>query len=72
MKIDNIRVHAIYFYSFTDEEAEALNAKLNKDIRHLQGEKYYSDPPIFGQKLALVSFVPSSGAKPDESMRASS
>ena len=53
-------------YSFTDEEAEALNAKLNKDIRHLQGEKYYSDPPIFGQKLALVSFVPSSGAKPDD------
>lgn len=53
-------------YSFTNDEAEVLNKKLNKDIRHLQGEKYYSDPPVFGQKLALFSFVPSSGAKPDE------
>ena len=52
-------------YSFTQEEATILHDKLLKDIRHLQGEKYYSDPPIFNQRLALISFVPSSGAKPD-------
>lgn len=53
-------------YCFTDEEANALNTKLNKDIRSLCVERYYADPPIYGQKLALISFVPSSGAKPDD------
>lgn len=52
-------------YLFTNEEVTILKDKINKDIRHLQGEKYYSDPPIHGQKIALVSFIPSQGAKSD-------
>lgn len=52
-------------YVFNKEEVEILKSKLNKDIRDLQGERYYSDPPIHGQKIALVSFIPSKGATPD-------
>ena len=52
--------------TFTDEEVEILHDKLNKDIRDLQVDKYYADPNQFGQNIALVSFIPSSGAKPDK------
>ena len=39
-------------YTFTDEEAKVLHEKLSKDIRTLQGERYYSDPPIFWTKAS--------------------
>lgn len=52
--------------TFTDEEVEILHDKLNKDVRDLQVDKYYADPNQFGQNIALVSFIPSSGSKPDK------
>lgn len=52
--------------TFSDEEVDILKDKLNKDIRDLQIDKYYADPNQFGQNIALVSFIPSSGAKPDK------
>ena len=52
--------------TFTDEEVEILQDKLNKDVRDLQVDKYYADPNQFGQNIALVSFIPSSGSKPDK------
>jgi hypothetical protein len=51
---------------FTDEEVNILKDKLNKDIRDLQVDKYYADPNQFDQNIAIVSFIPSSGAKPDK------
>lgn len=39
---------------------------LNKDIRFTQVERYYADPSIYGQNIALVSFIPARGAKPDK------
>lgn len=39
---------------------------LNKDIRFTQVERYYADPAIYGQNIALVSFIPARGAKPDK------
>ncbi len=51
---------------FTEEEVDILKDKLNKDVRDLQVEKYYADPNQFGQNIAIVSFIPSSGAKPDK------
>ena len=51
---------------FSDEEVSILNEKLNKDIRELQVDKYYADPNIYGQNICLVSFIPSSDAKPDK------
>jgi hypothetical protein len=50
---------------FTDEEVNVLKQKLHKDIRTLQTENYFCDPPIFNQQIGLVSFVPSKGATPD-------
>jgi hypothetical protein len=51
---------------FSDEEVSILNEKLNKDVRELQVDKYYADPNIYGQNICLVSFIPSSDAKPDK------
>lgn len=49
----------------TEEQIDILNDKLNIDIREYQIDRYYADPPQHNQQIALVSFVPSSGAKPD-------
>ena len=49
--------------------AEKLKAAMNlmsKDITFAQVDRYYADPAQMHQKIALVSFVPSSGAKPDK------
>lgn len=50
----------------TEEQIDILNDKLNIDIREYQIDRYYADPPQHNQQIALVSFVPSSGAKPDK------
>lgn len=39
---------------------------LNKDIRYAQVDRYYADPAVPNQRIVLVSFVPSKGAKPDK------
>lgn len=49
--------------------AEKLQVAINllsKDIMFAQVDRYYADPAQINQKIALVSFVPSSGAKPDK------
>lgn len=51
---------------FSDEIVKVLQEKLHVDIRELQTESYFCDPPIFNQQIGLVSFVPSKGAKPDK------
>jgi hypothetical protein len=51
--------------TFTEEESNILKTKLNKDIRILQKDNYYCDPLQTNQRIGLVSFIPSSGAKPD-------
>ena len=51
---------------FTDQEVQILKSKILKDVRDLQYEKYYCDPPIHNQQVGLVSFIPSKGAKPDK------
>ena len=48
------------------KQLEELHKELNVDIRQYQVDRYYTDPAQIGQKIALVSFVPSSGAKPDK------
>jgi hypothetical protein len=48
-----------------DELPKAMEA-LNKDITFAQVDRYYADPQQINQKIALVSFIPSSGAKPDK------
>lgn len=48
-----------------EEMIPAMEA-LNRDIRFSQVDRYYADPMLPGQKIALVSFVPSKGAKPDK------
>ena len=45
---------------------QILKSKILKDVRDLQYEKYYCDPPIHNQQVGLVSFIPSSEAKPDK------
>lgn len=50
----------------TQQQLEELKKELNVDIRSYQVDRYYSDPMQVGQKTALVSFVPSAGAKPDK------
>lgn len=50
----------------TAQQLEELKKELNVDIRSYQVDRYYSDPMQVGQKTALVSFVPSAGAKPDK------
>lgn len=49
-----------------EHEVPIAMKALNKDIRFTQVEKYYADPVIYGQHIALVSFVPAKGAKPDK------
>lgn len=39
---------------------------LSKNITFAQVDRYYADPHQPNQKIALVSFVPSKGAKPDK------
>lgn len=48
------------------EELPAAMEALNKDISFTQVDRYYADPPQMNQKIALVSFIPASGAKPDK------
>lgn len=49
----------------TDRElADACDAKI-KSLKFPQIDRQYADPPIMNQKIVLVSFVPSRGAKPD-------
>lgn len=48
-----------------DELPKAMDA-LSKDITFTQVDRYYADPPQMNQKIALVSFIPSSGATPDK------
>lgn len=48
------------------EQLDLLKKELNVDIRSYQVDRYYTDPAQIGQKTALVSFVPSAGAKPDK------
>ncbi len=52
--------------TFSEEEVDILKEKLNKDVRDLQVDRYYADPNQYGQNICLVSFIPSTGAKPDE------
>lgn len=49
----------------SQEEMTSAMEVLNRDIRFSQVDRYYADPMLPGQKIALVSFVPSKGAKPD-------
>lgn len=49
-----------------DNEVPIAMKALNRDIRFTQVEKYYADPTIYGQNIALVSFIPAKGAKPDK------
>ena len=48
-----------------DDLPKAMEA-LNKDITFAQVDRYYADPQQINQKIALVSFIPSSGATPDK------
>ena len=48
------------------EALQAAMSALSKDITFTQVDRYYADPPVMNQKIALVSFIPSSGAKPDK------
>ena len=50
----------------SEEQIGILDDKLNVDIREFQVDRYYADPPQYNQTIALVSFVPSSGATPDK------
>lgn len=48
-----------------DEVVEAKETKV-KDLRFAQVEQHFADPAQFGQKICLVSFIPSKGARPDK------
>ena len=50
------------------EIQEAINElNINKPIEKFRKiEKFYADPPIQGQQIALFSFTPARGAEPDE------
>lgn len=52
--------------TLSDTEVEDAKAVLQKDIRFAQVEQHYADPPQFNQKITLVSFIPSKGARPDK------
>jgi hypothetical protein len=52
--------------TLSDEEVQEAKNVLQKDIRFTQTEQHFADPPQFGQKICLVSFIPSKGAKPDK------
>jgi len=46
------------------ELGEALESKV-KSLMFPQIDRQYADPPLMNQKICLVSFIPSSGARPD-------
>lgn len=46
------------------ELEEALRSKV-KSLLFPQIDRQYADPPLMNQKFCLVSFIPSSGARPD-------
>ena len=48
------------------DQVQAAMSVLNKDITFSQVDRYFADPPQMNQKIALVSFIPSSGATPDK------
>ena len=48
-----------------EETTNAMKA-LTKDLRFAQVDRYYADPALTNQKIALVSFIPSKGARPDK------
>jgi len=48
------------------EELKSALEKLSTNITFAQVDRYYADPYQPNQKIALVSFIPSSGAKPDK------
>jgi len=48
------------------ESLRSAMETLSKNITFTQVDRYYADPPQHNQKIALVSFVPSSGATPDK------
>ena len=50
----------------TDDNVSELSSKLNVDMKEYQVDRYYADPQQYNQKISLVSFVPSSGATPDQ------
>lgn len=52
--------------TLSDDEVEEAKEVLNKDIRFLQVEQHFADPPQFNQKITLFSFIPSKNAKPDK------
>lgn len=52
--------------ALSDEEVECAKSDLVKDIRYTQVEQHFSDPVQMGQNIALVSFIPSKGARPDK------
>jgi hypothetical protein len=52
--------------TFSEDEVQEAKSVLQKDIRFTQVEQHFADPPQFGQKICLVSFIPSKGAKPDK------
>jgi len=47
-----------------DQTGEAVR-ELVKDMTFIRVDRRFNDPPIMDQKIVLVSFVPSKGAKPD-------
>lgn len=61
----NIKFQAVKT-SLSDAEVEEAKNVLQKDIRFAQVEQHFADPPQFGQKITLVSFIPSKGARPDK------
>jgi hypothetical protein len=52
--------------TISDEQIKIAMEILSKNITFTQIDRYYADPFQPNQKIALVSFVPSKGAKPDK------
>lgn len=50
----------------SETETEEAMAALVKDITFTQVERRYADPELKNQKIVLVSYIPSSTARPDE------
>lgn len=49
-----------------EEEVGRAKETLVKDLTFTQVEQHFADPTQFGQKICLVSFIPSKGARPDK------
>lgn len=49
----------------TDDQTGEAVKELVKDMTFIRVDRRFNDPPIMDQKIVLVSFVPSKGAKPD-------